>query len=452
MAIEMKSTKAPKERAFLVAAEIKSEDRLMDTADSLEELALLADTAGLEVVGETTQKLDKPNVSTYVGSGKAEEIKALAEETLADVIIFDDELSPRHLRDLSLLFGQNVRVLDRTALILDIFAQHASTKEGRLQVELAQYEYRLPRLSHAWGHLGRQTGGASGRSGSVGGVGLRGPGETQLEVDKREIRKRITILKREIEGVSDHRKRYRAQRKRSRIPLISLVGYTNAGKSTLLNRLAKSEVYAADQLFATLDPTSRRVMLPGNRVCLFTDTVGFIQKLPTDLVAAFKSTLEEINEADLLLHVIDVSHYNAGAQFEAVKRTLEEIGADNIPILNVFNKADLLETDIEETKRLLAESDPNAYLISAATGYGIDELKNGIVETLFEKMVPIRVHMPYSEGMLIALFHEQGVVEYVENERGAVTMAGTIPTRYLTRYQPFLAETIPADGEDVEEG
>ena len=205
MAIEMKSTKAPKERAFLVAAEIKSEDRLMDTADSLEELALLADTAGLEVVGETTQKLDKPNVSTYVGSGKAEEIKALAEETLADVIIFDDELSPRHLRDLSLLFGQNVRVLDRTALILDIFAQHASTKEGRLQVELAQYEYRLPRLSHAWGHLGRQTGGASGRSGSVGGVGLRGPGETQLEVDKREIRKRITILKREIEGVSDHR-------------------------------------------------------------------------------------------------------------------------------------------------------------------------------------------------------------------------------------------------------
>ena len=443
---EMISTKPPKERAFLVAAEIKDAERLMDTADSLEELALLADTAGLEVVGETSQKLDRPNVSTYVGSGKVEEIAALAEETLADVIIFDDELTPRHLRELSKRFGQKVRVIDRTALILDIFAQHASTKEGRLQVELAQYEYRLPRLSHAWGHLGRQTGGASGRSGSVGGVGLRGPGETQLEVDKREIRKRITILKREIESLSEHRKRYRVQRKRSRIPVIALVGYTNAGKSTLLNKLSNADIYAADQLFATLDPTTRRVVLPGDRVCLFTDTVGFIQKLPTDLVAAFKSTLEEINEADLLLHVIDVSHYNAGAQFESVKQTLEEISADNIPTINVFNKADLIDGDPEETRRLLAETDPDACLISAITGEGIDELRNAIVETLFEKMVPIRVSLPYSEGALIALFHDQGVVDLIENGRSNVVMEGSIPTRYLTSYQPYFI------GDETETG
>ena len=435
---ELISTKPPKERAFLVAAEIKNSEQLLDTEDSLEELALLADTAGLEVVGETSQKLDHPNVATYVGSGKVEEIAALAEETLADVIIFDDELTPRHLRELSKRFGDKVRVLDRTALILDIFAQHASTKEGRLQVELAQNEYRLPRLSHAWGHLGRQTGGASGRSGSVGGVGLRGPGETQLEVDKREIRKRITILKREIESLSEHRRRYRVQRKRSRIPVIALVGYTNAGKSTLLNCLSKSDVYAADQLFATLDPTTRRVILPGERVCLFTDTVGFIQKLPTDLIAAFKSTLEEINEADLLLHVIDVSHYNAGAQFESVKQTLEEIEADNIPTINVFNKADLLDGDMEETRKLLAETDPDACLISAKTGEGIEELKISIVETLFEKMVQIRVQLPYSEGALIALFHDQGVVEYIESGQSSVIIEGTIPTRFLTSYQPFF--------------
>ncbi|MBR6088525.1 MAG: GTPase HflX [Anaerolineaceae bacterium] len=446
---EMISTDVPKERAFLVAAEIRDAERLMDTGDSLEELALLADTAGLEVVGETSQKLDRPNVTTYVGSGKVEEIAALAEETLADVVIFDDELTPRHLRELSKRFGQNVRVLDRTALILDIFAQHAHTKAGRLQVELAQQEYRLPRLSHAWGHLGRQTGGASGRSGSVGGVGLRGPGETQLEVDKREIRKRITILKREIASLSDHRKRYREQRKRSRIPVVALVGYTNAGKSTLLNRLSKSDVYAADQLFATLDPTTRRVVLPGDRVCLITDTVGFIQKLPTDLVAAFKSTLEEINEADLLLHVIDVSHYNANAQFESVRNTLKEIGADNIPTVNVFNKADLFDGDIEETRNMLSETDPDACLISAKTGEGIEELRNMIVEALFEKMVPVRVRLPYAEGALIALFHDQGVVDYSENEQSGVLMEGTVPARFLTTYQPFFVNENPEadDGE-----
>lgn len=438
----LKLTNQQKERAFLVGVEIKNEPSLLSISDSLEELALLADTAGLEVVGETSQKLDRPHVNTYIGSGKVDEIIALAEETLADVVIFDNELTPRHLRELSLRLGKSVRVLDRTALILDIFALHANTREGRLQVELAQHEYRLPRLSHAWGHLERQAGGASGRSGSVGGVGLRGPGETQLEVDKREIRTRIAFLKKEIEKVSDHRKRYRAQRKRAQIPVVALVGYTNAGKSTLLNALSNADVYVADQLFATLDPTTRRMMLPGTHLCLFTDTVGFIQKLPTQLVAAFHSTLEEINEADLLLHIIDASHVNAAAQFESVQSTLAEIKADNIPVINVFNKSDLLE-DPTEARQLLSETDPDSFLISAKTGQGLDDLKLGIMKRLFEQMIPVKVRLPYTEGSLIALFHDQGIVDYLENERSGVIIQGSIPGRFITRFQSFLFQQPP---------
>jgi len=282
--------------------------------DSVAELALLAATAGLSVVGKVTQRLERPDPKTYVGSGKVNEIRSRAEESLADVVLFDEELSPRHQRELEEAFADDVRVLDRTALILDVFAQHAHTREGGLQVELAQYEYRLPRLTRAWTHLARQAGGGAGRTGSRGGVGLRGPGETQLEVDRREISRRITHLKSELEKVRAHRGRHRAQRRNSQTPIVALVGYTNAGKSTLLNRLAGSEVYVADQLFATLDPTTRRLKMPGGRMILMTDTVGFIQKLPTTLVAAFRATLEEIAEADLLLHVVDVSHPSAEAQ------------------------------------------------------------------------------------------------------------------------------------------
>jgi len=303
-----KPTILPRERAFLVGVELFHQNAFLPLVDSLAELALLADTSGLEVVGELTQKLDRPHVKTYIGPGKVEELQLLVEETTSQVIIFDDELSPRHQRELQEIMGNNVRVLDRTALILDIFAQHAHTSEGMLQVELAQYDYYLPRLTGQWTHLERQAGGGGGRSGATGGVGLRGPGEKQLELDKRAIRKRMAALKKELEKVREHRMRYRAQRKRSRIPTVALVGYTNAGKSTLLNRLAKAEVYVADQLFATLDPTTRRVELPGGYQALITDTVGFIQKLPTALIESFHATLEEIVEADLLLHVVDISH------------------------------------------------------------------------------------------------------------------------------------------------
>jgi GTP-binding protein HflX len=449
-------TTPPRERAFLVGVELHAKKHLLGLEDSLAELALLADTAGVDVVGELTQKLDRPHVLTYIGPGKVDELKALAEETLSEVVIFDDELSPRHQRELEKALGPNVRVIDRTALILDIFAQHAHTSEGMLQVELAQYEYNLPRLTRAWSHLERQAGGGGGRAGSAGGVGLRGPGETQLEVDRRQIRTRITHIKRELEKVEAHRTRYRAQRKRSRIPTVAIVGYTNAGKSTLLNRLAKSEVLVANQLFATLDPTTRRVQLPGDDLALITDTVGFIQKLPTSLIAAFHATLEEIAESDLLLHVVDISHPNALNQFQAVQETLEEIDAGHIPMITALNKADLLRNP--ENAREILKSFPKAVSISALDGTGIKDLLHLMREELFESYTPIHVRLPYKQGALISLFHELGQVEIVEHERGGMVMRGRIPGRLLAQFAPWHVtkeqiEQVSDDGEeeDLEE-
>lgn len=428
-------TEGPRERALLVGVELRGTDSILSLDSSLKELALLADSAGLSVVGESRQRLQKPDPKTYVGSGKVKEIRALAEETLADVVLFDEELSPRHQRELEKEFDEEVRVLDRTALILDVFAQHARTREGALQVELAQYEYRLPRLTRAWTHLARQAGGGAGRTGAAGGVGLRGPGETQLEVDKREISRRIHHLKGEIEKLRAHRGRYRSRRRHSQIPIVALVGYTNAGKSTLLNQLTDGRVFVANQLFATLDPTTRRVELAGGKAILVTDTVGFIQKLPTTLVAAFQATLEEISEADLLLHVIDISHADAAAQARSVIETLRDIGADTLPLLTAANKIDVLPNGKPPF--------PEAVPISALTGEGMPELLAAIENELYIVMVPVRVQLPYEQGRLISMFHEHGLVEHEQHVDGVVKMEGRLPRRLAWAFKPYR--------EDLEE-
>lgn len=431
----------------MVGVHIAGDHAGLPMEDSLEELTLLARTAGLDVVGQASQQIASPNPKTLIGKGKVEEVKAVAEELDATVILFDDELSPRHGRELEEIFGEHRRVLDRTALILDIFAQHANTHEGSLQVELAQYEYRLPRLTRAWTHLARQAGGGGGRSGGVGGVGLRGPGETQLESDRREIGHKISHLKKELEKVRAHRGRYRAQRRRARVPVVALVGYTNAGKSTLLNALSDSQVYVADKLFATLDPTTRKVQLPGGREALFTDTVGFIQKLPTALVEAFQATLEEIKEAELLVHVVDVTHPNVHAQAEAVLETLEDIEAEHVPILTVLNKIDRLD-DPEAAQEALKDFE-DAVAISALHGQGLDEMLAAVGRKLYETLSPIEVLLPYDQGALIALFHEQGQVDRVEHTRKGVNIRGRVPGRLLARYSPFAkkAHSIPAEAD-----
>jgi GTP-binding protein HflX len=442
-------TQTPVARAFLIGTELRGDRGLLSVEDSLDELRQLAATAGIEVVGQITQKMEREQPATYIGPGKVEEVQALVQELKADLIIFDDELSPRHQRNLEKIMGDGVRVLDRTALILDIFAQHARTREGGLQVELAQYEYRLPRLTRQWTHLARQVGGGGGRGG-VAGVGLRGPGETQLEVDRRRVRERIAFLKQELESVRAHRKRHRVQRQRAQIPVVAIVGYTNAGKSTLLNALSGAGVLVEDKLFATLDPTTRRVALPSSgsggratrtglpegKIALFTDTVGFIQKLPTQLVAAFRATLEEISEADLLLHVVDITHPNAQEQARAVEDTLAELEVADVPVIVALNKIDRL-ADPGSARRAAKES-PNTVAISAARNIGIDDLLAQVERVLYENLVPVRVRLPYRAGALIALFHDQGVVDMEQHEEKGMVLAGRLPGRLVAAFRPYL--------------
>jgi len=427
-------TESPKEKALLVGVKLSGHQELLSLDDSLTELERLADTAGVVVVGYITQKLTKPNPKTYIGSGKVDEVKMLADGMNADIVIFDNELSPRHQRELEESFGESLRVIDRTALILDIFVQHAYTKEGSLQVELAQYEYRLPRLTRAWTHLARQAGGGGGRAGGIGGVGLRGPGETQLEVDRRIISRRIETLKAELEKVRNQRAQYRQRRKKSQIPVVALVGYTNAGKSTLLNRLSNSDVYVADQYFATLDPTTRRVELPGGKTVLFTDTVGFIQKLPTELVAAFRATLEEISEADVLLHLVDITHPNATEQAKSVHETLVDIGAGDVPMVVAFNKIDLHGQDSGVP---VLEGKANPYAISAITGTGLDELLSAVESELFGSYIDVDLLIPYQEGQLLSIFHKAGQIHTLENLESGTRIIGLVPQRLFGQFKEY---------------
>lgn len=406
---------------------------MLSVADSLDELARLANTAGLEVVGRATQRFDQPNPATYIGAGKVEEVKMLVEETGADVIIFDDELTPRHQRELEKIFGENIKLLDRTALILDIFALHAQTHEGKLQVELAQLEYRLPRLTRMWTHLARQAGGRAG--GATGGVGLRGPGETQLEVDRREIGQRIAHIKSQLDVVRARRSQHRAKRQQTELRVIAIVGYTNAGKSTLLNWLSGANVLVADMLFATLDPTTRRVTLPSGQEVLFTDTVGFIQKLPTQIVAAFRATLEEIQDADVLLHVVDATHPQAAAQIEAVEDTLAELEIDHLPMVVALNKADLLPEDADPIADLGVE-DP-AVLVSAQTGTGMDALLTTLEAALTQYLQPLHVLLPYQRGDLVGLLYERGQVDAETHGEEGVEVYGRLPARLFPYFDAY---------------
>lgn len=427
--------KAQPERAFLVGLGLRGSKPMLSMEDSLEELALLADTAGMEIVGHASQNVSQIDPATFIGSGKVEEIREALLASGAQVVVFDDELSPRHQRELEKRFGEEIKVLDRSALILDIFAQHARTHEGALQVELAQYEYRLPRLTRQWTHLARQAGGGAGRGGT-GGVGLRGPGETQLEVDRRDIRRRIGRLKQELEQVRLHRGRHRARRERGGIPLVALVGYTNAGKSTLLRALTGDDIYVADQLFATLDPTTRRVNLASGRQILMTDTVGFIQKLPTTLVAAFRATLEEINEADLLLEIVDVSHPNVLEHIETVEDTLAEIDVPPVPRILVWNKMDAWGE-----RPLPPLPHPEAYAaevaISASTGLNLDLLLTTVEKTLAAASYIVTLQIPYERGDLVSQLHEMATVRDQQHTERGVVLRVQLPAFLYERFKAY---------------
>jgi GTP-binding protein HflX len=368
-------TRIDTEKAFLVGVDRRDSGDGWSIDSSLEELSYLAKTAGAEVVGRLAQKLERPSPTYYLGKGKLEELIKLKEKCSYSVVVFNDELLPRQQRNLE--EALNVKVIDRTALILDIFASRAQTREGQLQVELAQHQYLLPRLAGQWSHLERLGGG----------IGTRGPGESQLETDRRLIRRRIQRLQSQIEAVRRHRALYRRKRKESRIPVVALVGYTNAGKSTLLNALSRADVLVEDKLFSTLDPVTRRLSLPNGKQLLLTDTVGFIHKLPPTIVAAFRATLEELAEADLLLHVVDITHKNAPEQLQTVQEILTELRLDQKPQLTVLNKMDAVVSNREEMNNLAATNDlkplgDNTIPISALKGWGLDKLMTVITRYL----------------------------------------------------------------------
>ncbi len=417
------------ERVFLIGVELKSRNG-RDPHDSLEELSELAVTAGAEVVGDGLQKLAAPCATTFIGKGKASEFAQHCRGADVDTVIFDDELSPAQSRNLEKVF--ECKILDRTSLILDIFAQRARTREGKLQIELAQLQHLLPRLTGFWGHLSRQKGG----------IGMRGgEGETQLETDRRRVQDRIARISRELEMVRRQRATQRQARQRNHWALASLVGYTNAGKSTLLNTLTGADVLAEDKLFATLDPTTRRLRLPTNQNVLLSDTVGFIRKLPHGLVEAFKATLEEVVQADLLLHVVDVSHPQVEEQIQAVDTVLNEIGAEGKPTLMVFNKVDRLNGSCAVLTRLL-ERHPEGVPISATSGEGVPAM----LAQLSSQLRPIRefleLAVPHQHASVIARLHEVGQVVERHYEGETARFKARIPPHLHEEFAPFFVREL----------
>jgi GTP-binding protein HflX len=393
-----------------------------DAEDSLDELARLVETAGGTIAGRTIQRRDHPDPATFFGRGKAAEIAEARTEPGFDLLVVDSALSPVQQRNLEKRIDGPV--LDRPGLIIEIFNQRARTSEARLQVELARLEYLLPRLAGAWSHLERQ----------VGGIGARGgPGERQIELDRRLVRNRIAALKREITQVRDHRSRIRAGR-RLGTPLVALVGYTNAGKSSLMNRLTEAGVTAEDKLFATLDPTTRRMGLPGGGYSVISDTVGFIQNLPPQLIAAFRATLEELQDAHLLLHVIDASHPNAHEQREAVQTILEELGLKDKPTLLVLNKSDLLTEPVDLAEDWGADVE-DAVVVSAQTGFGIGALKARIARRLGMEVIEVEVELPLSAGRLVAVFRREGFLIREEYRTHSVKLHGHLPERWIPAFR-----------------
>jgi GTP-binding protein HflX len=411
----MIETNGSSERALLVARRSPKQTR-WELQESLDELARLTESAGAVVAGSLTQDGPSRSPRLYLGKGKVEELRALGRDRRADVVIADDNLSPAQERDLSKALG--LKVIDRRALILDIFAQRARTSEGKLQVELAQLSYLLPRLVRRWSHLERLGGG----------IGTRGPGETQLESDRRIIRRRILQIQGELQGVQRHRQLLRDQRRASGWPVVALVGYTNAGKTTLLNRLAGSEFRVADQLFVTLDPAARLVALPNRQPFILTDTVGFIRKLPPELIAAFRATLEELDDANVLLHVLDASHQRAVQQMRAVEQLLSDLDLGDRPLLMALNKIDRVE-ERRDLERLAEES--GGIPVSAHTGEGLPELLAALEGALRPQVGHVTLRIPYADGPALALCYRRGRVLRREDGEGGVLLDVALPRPLL---------------------